>query len=85
MLAAGVLAPVLAINAITLLIAAFCVGGSFMVITMAGIKEALRLGGARAAQAVGLMTAGFGIGQITGPLMVGYFAESQNAFAWPES
>ena len=82
-LAAGVLAPVLAINAITLLIAAFCVGGSFMVITMAGIKEALRLGGARAAQAVGLMTAGFGIGQITGPLMVGYFAETQNAFLWP--
>ena len=82
-LAAGVLAPVLAINVITLLIAALCVGGSFMVITMAGIKEALRLGGASAAQAVGLMTAGFGIGQIAGPLMVTYFAESHNAFAWP--
>ena len=82
-LAAGVLAPVLAINAITLLIAALCVGGSFMVITMAGIKEALCLGGASAAQAVGLMTAGFGIGQIAGPLMVGYFAESHDAFAWP--
>jgi MFS family permease len=82
-LAAGVFAPVPAINAITLLIAALCVGGSFMVITMAGIKEALRLGGASAAQAVGLMTAGFGIGQIAGPLMVGCFAESHNAFAWP--
>jgi len=82
-LAAGVLAPVLALNAITLLISALCVGGSFMVITMAGIKEALRLGGARGAQAVSLMTAGFGIGQIAGPLMVGYFAQSPNAFAWP--
>jgi MFS family permease len=82
-LAAGILAPVLAINAITLLIAALCVGGSFMVITMAGIKEALRLGGASAAQAVGLMTAGFSIGQIGGPLLVGYFAESHDAFAWP--
>jgi MFS family permease len=82
-LAAGVLAPVLALNAITLLISALCVGGSFMVITMAGIKEALRLGGARGAQAVSLMTAGFGIGQIAGPLMVGYFAQSHNAFAWP--
>jgi len=30
-----------------------------------------------------LMTAGFGIGQIAGPLMVGYFAESHKAFAWP--
>jgi MFS family permease len=82
-LAAGVLAPVLAINAITLLIAALCVGGSFMVITMAGIKESLCLGGASAGQAVGLMTAGFGIGQIAGPLMVGYFAESHNALVWP--
>ena len=32
---------------------------------------------------VDLSQAGFGIGQIAGPLMVGYFAESQNAFAWP--
>jgi MFS family permease len=54
-----------------------------MVITMAGVKEALRLGGARAGQVVGLMTAGFGIGQIAGPLMVGYFAQSHDAFAWP--
>jgi MFS family permease len=82
-LAVGVVAPVLALNAITLLISAVCVGGSFMVITMAGIKEALRLGGARAAQVVGLMTAGFGVGQIAGPLMVGYFAESHHAFTWP--
>ncbi len=83
-LAAGVVAPVLALNAITLLISAVCVGGSFMVITMAGIKEALRLGGTKkAAQAVGLMTTGFGIGQIAGPLMVSYFAESHNAFVWP--
>jgi MFS family permease len=82
-LAVGVVAPALALNAITLTISALCVGGSFMVITMAGIKEAIRLGGARAAQLVGLMTAGFGIGQIAGPLMVGYFAEAHHAFAWP--
>jgi Uncharacterised MFS-type transporter YbfB len=56
-----------AINATTLLIAALGVGGSFIVITMAGIKEALHLGGGSAAQAVGLMTAGFGIGQIVVP------------------
>ncbi len=82
-LAVGVIAPVVTVNPMTLLMAALCVGGSFMVITMAGIREALRLGGASAAQAVGLMTSGFGIGQIAGPLMVGYFAQSHNAFAWP--
>jgi predicted MFS family arabinose efflux permease len=82
-LAAGVAAPVFAVNVMTLTIAALWVGGSFMVITMAGIKEALRLGGAQAPRAVGLMTAGFAIGQIAGPLMVNLFAGSSGAFAIP--
>ena len=38
-----------------------------MIITMAGIKEALRLGGTPAPLAVGVMTAAFGAGQIAGP------------------
>ena len=50
-----------AINATNLLIAALGVGGSFMVITMAGIKEALHLGGGSAAQTAGLMTAGLAL------------------------
>jgi MFS family permease len=82
-LAAGVAAPVFAVNVTTLTMAALCVGGSFMVITMAGIKEALRLGGAQAPRAVGLMTSGFAIGQIAGPLMVNLFAASSGAFAIP--
>jgi predicted MFS family arabinose efflux permease len=82
-LAAGVAAPVFTVNVITLTMAALCVGGSFMVITMAGIKEALRLGGTQASRAVGLMTAGFAVGQIVGPLMVNLFAGSSGAFAIP--
>lgn len=79
----GVLAPVIAVNVPTLSIAALCVGGSFMVITMAGIKEAIRLGGAHAARAVGMMTAAFGLGQIAGPLIVGLFAGSSGARVMP--
>jgi MFS family permease len=79
----GVLAPVIAVNVATLSIAALCVGGSFMVITMAGIKEAIRLGDAHAARAVGMMTAGFGLGQIAGPLIVGAFAGSSGARVMP--
>jgi MFS family permease len=82
-LVVGVLAPVLAVNVTTLSIAALCVGGSFMVITMAGIKEAMRLGGAHAARAVGIMTAAFGVGQIAGPLIVGWFAGSSGARVLP--
>jgi predicted MFS family arabinose efflux permease len=80
-LAAGVLAPALAVNVPTLLISAVCVGGTFMVITMAGIKEALRLGGAPASLAIGVMTAAFSAGQIAGPLTVSLLGRSEHAFA----
>jgi predicted MFS family arabinose efflux permease len=79
-LAVGVLLPALTINVATLLLSALCVGGTFMVITMAGIKEALRLGGAPASLAVGVMTAAFAVGQIAGPLTVSMLAGSGNAF-----
>ena len=76
------LAPALSVNVPTLLISAVCVGGTFVVITMAGIKEALRLGGAPASLAVGVMTAAFGAGQIAGPLLMGLLGRSDHAFAW---
>jgi len=80
-LAAGVLAPALWVNIPTLLLSAVCVGGTFMIITMAGIKEALRLGGTPAPLAVGVMTAAFGAGQIAGPLTVSLLGRSGHAFA----
>ena len=80
-LTAGVLAPALWTNVPTLLLSAICVGGTFMIITMAGIKEALRLGGAPAPLAVSVMTAAFGAGQIVGPLMVSLLGRSGHAFA----
>jgi MFS family permease len=76
LLAIGVLAPLHVVNVITLAVAAVCVGGSFMVITMAGIKEALRLGGTQGSRAVGLMTAAFAIGQIAGPVVVALLRET---------
>jgi hypothetical protein len=81
-LAAGVALPAIWVNVPTLLLSAVCVGGTFMIITMAGIKEALRLGGAPASLAVGVMTAAFGAGQIVGPLMVSLLAHSGHAFAF---
>jgi len=81
-LAAGVLAPAFWVNVPTLLISAVCVGGTFMVITMAGIKEALRLGGRPASLAVGVMTAAFGAGQIAGPLTVSLLSRFDHAFTF---
>ncbi len=79
-LAAGVLAPVFSLNVATLLTAAVCVGGTFMVITMAGIKEVLRVAGPQASQGIGMMTAAFAAGQIAGPLTVSLLAGSSSAF-----
>jgi predicted MFS family arabinose efflux permease len=81
-LAAGVLAPALWVNVATLLLSAICVGGTFVVITMAGLKEAMRLGGAPASLAVGVMTAAFGAGQIVGPLTVSLLGRSAHGFAF---
>lgn len=80
-LAFGVLAPAVVVNVPTLLFSAVCVGGTFVVITMAGLQEALRLGGAPAPLAVGVMTAAFGAGQIGGPLTVSLLGRSEHAFA----
>src|ERR1700744_3464592 len=80
-LAAGVLAPALWVNVATLLLSAICVGGTFVVITMAGLKEGMRLGSAPPSPAVGVMTAAFGAGQIVGPLTVSLLGRSAHGFA----
>jgi hypothetical protein len=51
--------------------AAVGVGGTFMVITMAGMQEAGRVAGAAAPALIGAMTAAFALGQIIGPLTAG--------------
>ncbi len=69
-MAAGVLAPVLFPGVWTLLVAAVCVGGTFMVATMAGMQEARRLAGTGAPRLMATMTAAFALGQLAGPIVV---------------
>ncbi len=52
------------------LVAAFLVGGTFMVITMIGMHEAQIVGGSHATSLMAVMTAAFATGQIAGPLLV---------------
>lgn len=79
-LAVGVIAPVLAVNVYVLMFSALCVGGTFMVITMAGIQEARRLGGAQGPRLIAAFTAAFALGQIIGPLVVNLF---HGGLTWP--
>jgi len=79
LLTLGVVMPAIAINMWTLGVAALCVGGSFMVVTMSGIREALQSGDADPSRLVGTMTTGFALGQIAGPVTVALLSGSSHA------
>jgi hypothetical protein len=69
-MAAGVLLPAVETSVLTLLLCALAVGGTFMVVTMAGLQEARRVAGASAPRLIAAMTAAFAVGQLVGPYTV---------------
>jgi MFS family permease len=64
----GVLLPSLRLDGFTIAASALLVGGTFMVITLAGVQEMRARVPAQAAHWVGRITAAFAIGQIAGPV-----------------
>jgi len=66
-LAAGVVAPLIVGGLAGIVLAALCVGSTFVVITMEGMQVARELLGSRAAPLMAAMTAAFAAGQIAGP------------------
>src|SRR5262249_55444545 len=71
-MAVGVLVPVVVPGSLlALVVSAVCIGGTFMVATMAGLQEARRVAGPAAPRLMAAMTAAFGTGQLLGPLAVG--------------
>ncbi|MGH7944878.1 MAG: YbfB/YjiJ family MFS transporter [Opitutaceae bacterium] len=80
-MALGVMLPVVANGLPAILIAAVFVGGTFMVITMAGMQEARRVAGARARTLMAAMTSAFAVGQIVGPISVSALTAATGGFA----
>jgi MFS family permease len=70
-MAFGLLLCALRPNLLTVFIAALCVGGTFMVITLAALQEGKRIAGSSATVLIAAMTSAFAAGQIVGPLTVG--------------
>ncbi len=68
-MALGMLAVAVWHNIAAVIIAALLVGGTFMVITQAGMLTAQRLAGPSAPRAAAIMTSAFAAGQILGPLL----------------
>jgi predicted MFS family arabinose efflux permease len=64
----GVIVPTLWLNGWTIALAALLVGGTFMVITMAGVQESRARSPEDPTALVSRMTAAFAVGQIVGPV-----------------
>jgi predicted MFS family arabinose efflux permease len=69
-MAFGVALPIVWSGITPIMLAALCVGGTFMVITMVGMQEARSVAGARATGLMAAMTSAFALGQIAGPISV---------------
>ena len=80
-MAFGVVLPVLWSGLAAIMVAALCVGGTFMVITMLSIQEARAVAGAHVVPLTAAMTASFALGQILGPLAAGALLGAGFSFA----
>ncbi len=65
------------------LLAAVLLGGTFMGITALGFTAARALAPEQGRRSSALMTAGFGVGQVAGPLVGGRILDSTGSFAVP--
>ena len=80
-MALGVAAPVFWPGVGGIALAALCVGGTFVVITMVGMQVARSVAGTRAPRLMAAMTAAFAAGQIAGPLSVSLLVGAGGGFA----
>ena len=80
-MALGVAAPLFWPGIGGIVLAALCVGSTFVVITMVGMQEARTVAGAQASRLMAAMTAAFAAGQIVGPLSVSFLAGAGGGFA----
>ena len=80
-MAAGILLPVFSPRLPSILAAALCVGGTFMVITLVALQEAKQVAGDGATALIAAMTSAFAGGQILGPLTVRATAGGNASFS----
>jgi predicted MFS family arabinose efflux permease len=78
-MAIGVALPAITTHIASIIAAACCVGGTFMVVTMLGIETA-RASSVQPRKLIAAMTAAFAAGQLAGPLAVSGLVESGAGF-----
>ncbi len=83
-MAAGLLLPAVHPHILTIIAAGLCVGGTFMIVTMTGMKEAHRIAPPDdAMRHIAAMTAAFATGQMIGPLLASALHDLTQSFALP--
>jgi predicted MFS family arabinose efflux permease len=80
-MAGGVIAPLIHTSVASLLVSALCVGSTFMVMTMAATQEARRIAAGSPTRLIAALTVAFALGQIAGPLLVGFGSANGNTVA----
>lgn len=82
-MAAGLIAPALYPHIATIMLAALCIGGTFMIITMSGIKHAHSYAPDEAQRHIAALTAAFATGQVAGPVLAGWAYDLTGSFTLP--
>jgi predicted MFS family arabinose efflux permease len=80
-MAAGVVFPLVLPGLAGIIVAALCVGGTFVVITQVGLQEARAVAGEGARALIAAMTSAFALGQIVGPVAVGALVRASGGFS----
>jgi predicted MFS family arabinose efflux permease len=80
-MAAGVVFPLVLPGLAGIIVAALCVGGTFVVITQVGLQEARAVAGEQARALIAAMTSAFALGQILGPLAVATLVRASGGFS----
>ncbi len=82
-MAFGVLVPAVHKSLASLVVSAVCVGGTFMVMTMAGLQEARRIAKGAPTRLMSGLTGAFAIGQFAGPILVSTGKSPDQALVTP--
>ena len=80
LMAFGIVSPLVLPGLGGIVLAALLVGGTFMVVTMAGAQVAREVAGPAAGVVIAAMTAAFAFGQIAGPVLVSVLVERSHGF-----
>jgi MFS family permease len=80
-MALGVASPLVIPGLAGILVCALCVGGTFVVATLAGLQVAREVAGPAARVLLAAMTAAFAVSQVAGPLVVSLLARHPNGFS----